>query len=131
MERELYRRTDPVDMDRLRKSIIISRLDTTVKCEFLEYLEAEKEEAVGKLQCLVYDFFHADVALEKARSYKDIRAWAQSVVDGLKPDVEGYTNQQIHLLLALIVNEQALRDGRYEDVFSRFTEMYRREGRVL
>ncbi len=131
MERELYRKTDPIDMDRLRKSIIISRVDTTVKCDFLEYLEAEKEEAVSKLQRLVYDFFHADVALEKARSHKDIRAWAQSVVDGLKPDVEGYTDQQIHLLLALIVNEQALRDQRYEDIFSRFTEMYRREGRVL
>ena len=52
-------------------------------------------------------------------------------MDASEPDVRGYSKTQIDLLLGLIVNEQALRDKDYRDLFCRFTEIYRREGRLL
>ena len=79
----------------------------------------------------MFDFFDAGKAFEVSRKYNDIREWANSVVENLNPSVKGYSNRQINLLLALIVNEQALRDVNYIDVFNRFTEIYRKEGRVL
>ena len=55
----------------------------------------------------------------------------RAVVDHLEPSVRGYSNSQINLLLALIVNEQAIRDVDYTDVFCRFTEIYQQEKRVF
>ena len=38
MNKELYRKGDRIDIKRLRKAIIHSRLETIVKCEFIEYI---------------------------------------------------------------------------------------------
>lgn len=131
MSREIYRKSDRVDFQKLRETIISSALDTTVKCEFLEYITIDKNKSVSKLRELVFDFFDAGKAFEASRKYDDIKEWANAVVDNLNPSVKGYSNKQVNLLLALIVNEQALRDVNYMDVFNRFTEIYRKERRVF
>lgn len=131
MSKEIYRKGDRIDIQKLREIIVVSTLDTTVKCEFFEYIAVDAQKSVYKLRELVFDFFDAGKAFEVSRKYNDIREWANSVVENLNPSVKGYSNRQINLLLALIVNEQALRDVNYIDVFNRFTEIYRKEGRVL
>ena len=90
----------------MRETIISSALDTTVKCEFLEYITIDKNKSVSKLRELVFDFFDAGKAFEASRKYDDIKEWANAVVDNLNPSVKGYSNKQVNLLLALIVNEQ-------------------------
>ena len=49
----------------------------------------------------------------------------------LDPSVKSYTKKQINLVLALIIYEQTKRDISYNDIFCRFTELYRIKGDVL
>ena len=53
-----------------------------------------------------------------------------SVVNALDPSIKGFSNRQINLALALLLYEQSMRDATYNDLFCRFTEVYRAEGRV-
>ena len=50
MSREIYRQGDRVDLRMLKNDVIKSGLDTSIKCEFIEYLDAEKGEAVPALR---------------------------------------------------------------------------------
>lgn len=131
MTKEIYRKGDRIDITELKNDIIKSRLDTTIKCQLLDYIYAEKKQAINKLRQLVYDFFDAGEAIDKSRSYKEIKEWVHAVVDALNPSVKGYSDQQIDILLALLINEQALRNSDYQDIFNRFTEIYIRERRVF
>lgn len=131
MNKEIYRKNDRVDIRKLWEMIIRSGVETTVKCEFLDYVNADDDEAVDKLRCLVFDFFHAQEVVEEACKYSDIKEWAKFVADSITPSVKGYDDQQINLLLALILDEQAVRDAKYKDVYYRFTEVYRQEGKVF
>ena len=130
MSREIYRKGDRIDIVTLKDAVMKSSLSATVKCDFVSYIEAEGENSILQLQRLVYDFFEANKAIDNSRKYDDIRVWARSVVEKLNPTIKGYSVQQINILLALIVNEQILRDSDYNDLFCRFTEMYRKERRV-
>lgn len=130
MSREIYRKGDRVDIFKLRNAVIKSSLSAEVKCDFMRYIGSDSEENVRQLQSLVYDFFDASNAIGTSQKYDDIRLWAKSVADKLKPTIKGFSNQQINLLLALIVNEQVVRAAEYNDLYCKFTEMYRREGRV-
>lgn len=131
MTREVYRKLDKIDIERLRDKVIYSKLDTIVKCDFLDCVDSDERQFIEKLRRLVFDFLHADRAVEKARRCSSIEEWSRTVIENLEPDIEGYSNEQVNLLLALIVNEQALRDSEYQDIFLKFTEKYREEGRVF
>lgn len=130
MSREIYRKGDRIDIAELKGAVMKSSLSATVKCDFISYIEAEDKNCVFQLQRLVYDFFEANKAINNSRKHDDIRVWARSVADKLNPTVKGYSDQQIDILLALIVSEQILRDSDYDDLFCKFTEMYRKERRV-
>jgi hypothetical protein len=131
MRREIYRKNDKIDFEALKKAVICSNLDTAIKREALDYFAAENGNAVIKLRNLVYDFFDASKAIDKARKYGNIAEWANAVVEELDPSVKGYSNRQVNLLLSLILNEQAIRDSEYQDLFNRFTEIFRNERRVF
>lgn len=131
MDKEIYRKGDRVDIQRLWERIVRSRLDTTVKCDFIEYITAEGEKAVESLRTLVYDFFRAEKAIQASKEYKDIENWSNRVVELLEPSLKGYTQRQINLVLALIVYEQAERDISYRELFCRFTELYWEKGGVV
>lgn len=130
MNREIYRKGDRVDIRKLRSAVLRSGLETKVKCDFLEYISSDDGEAVEKLRALLYDFFHAGKVMDSLKKIKDRNQWINFVVDSLEPSVKGYSNRQINLLLAFILNEQALRDPEYDNVFFRFIELYRKERRV-
>ena len=80
---------------------------------------------------LVFDFFDAEKAMDKSRHYADIKEWTHAVVEELNPSVKGYSNQQVNLLLSLLINEKAIRDVEYQDLFNRFTEIFIKERRVF
>lgn len=131
MSKEIYRKGDRVDILKLRDAVIRSNLDTAIKCDFLEYIDSENKESIKKLRQLVFDFFGAEKAMDKSRRFGDIKEWTHAVVEELNPSVKGYSNQQVNLLLSLLINEKAIRDMEYQDLFNRFTEIFIRERRVF
>ena len=130
MTKELYRKGDRIDIQKLKDVIIRSKMSATIKCDLLDYISTGQEKAVESLRKLVYDFFEAGEAIQKSRDSKTIKEWVSNVVDELNPSVKGYSNQQIDLLLALIIYEQTLRDRNYENILNSYTELYRSKGGV-
>lgn len=131
MKNEIYRKCDRTDIEKLEQKIRESNLEVTVKCKFLDYIRADKEEAAIKLQELVYDFFHAESAIEASKEIKTIDKWAHKVVDGLNPSVKKYSHQQMDLLVALLLNAKIEQDSEYDNLLCKFTEMYEKRGRVF
>ena len=131
MTKEIYRKGDRIDIQKLKDVILKSKLDTIVKCDFLEYILSEKEQAIVSLRALVYDFLEAEQAIKDSKKCKDINEWVHSVAEKLSPDIRAYSNRQIDLVIALLVYEQSIRDASYNDLFCRFTEVYKLKGGVF
>lgn len=130
MNNEIYRKGDRVDIKKIKDAAIRSKIDTTVKCDLLDYIAAEGEKAVKALRCLIYDFLKAESAIGKAKKCNDIVEWVHTVAENLTPSLSEYSNRQIDLVMALLIYEQSLRDTTYNDILCRFTEIYRKEGGV-
>ena len=103
MMKEIYRKGDRVDIQKLKDIILKSKLDTAVKCDFVDYINAEKESAVKSLRPLIYDFLNADKAVDESKGCSDISMWAHSVAGKLSPDIKGYSKRQIDLVMALLI----------------------------
>lgn len=131
MNKELFRKKDGMDIAKLKQRVIKSKLDSAVKRDFLEYIGAEKEKAVATLRSLLYDFLEAEDAIRKSQECTNITDWVHSVVSQLKPSILGYSKRQIDLAMALLIYEQSMRDPTYDNIFLRFTEVYRNEGGVF
>lgn len=141
MNKELYRKGDRIDIEKLRKDIIQSKLDAAVKCKFMEYISSDPNDgarAFEALRKMVYEFLNAGQAFEQASDSSDIVEWVHAVANHLEPKLVKensagetlYTKQQMDLVMALLVYEQSLRDATYKDVLIRFWEMYESEGGV-
>ena len=130
MDKEIFRKGKKIALRSLKKRIITSRLDVSVKCDFIDYLSKEKKEGVDALRVLVYDFLAAKNAIDASRECNDIAQWVDSVVNNLNPSIKKYSKQQIDLAVALILYEQSERDVAYKDLFYKFTELYQSEGGV-
>ncbi|MGN0295064.1 MAG: ATP-binding protein [Lachnospiraceae bacterium] len=130
MNREIYRKGDRVDIQKLKSMVLKSHLDTAVKCDFIDYITVEKEEAVKALRTLVYDFLKAGEAIRGSENCSDITDWVHSVAEKLSPSVCRYSQRQIDLVMALIIYEQSVRDASYNDILCRFTEVYQTRGGV-
>ena len=131
MNKELYRKNDRVDIEKLKSMILKSDLEFTVKCDFIRYINADGEEGLESLRLLVYDFLKARNAMKKARMYKNIREWVHAVAEHLSPSISGYSREQIDLVMALLIYEQSLRNVEYNDILSRYVELYKKEGGVF
>lgn len=131
MNKEIFRKDSRSGVEQLKTKIIKSKLDTVVKRDFLEYLAAEKENAVEALRTLIFDFLDAEDAIRKSTECDNITDWVRSVVKGLNPSIEKYSNKQIDLVLALLIYEQSIRDASYNNILCRFTEVYKNEGGVF
>lgn len=130
MNKELFRKGNRKDIQKLRELVIKSKLDTVVKMDFLDYISAEDESVLEPLRKLIYDFTSAENAIEASKGASEINVWVNLVVNALSPSIKGYSSKQINLALALLLYEQSIRDASYNDLFCRFTEVYRAEGRV-
>lgn len=131
MDKEIFRKGNREDIKKLKKMIIRSKLDTTLKCDFMEYLYTEKEESLEFLRTLIYNFLAAEDSINASKKCDNISDWVHSVAKGLHPSVKDYSKKQIDLVLALILYEQSNRDASYNDLFCRFTEIYKSEGGVF
>lgn len=131
MKNEIYRKGDRVDIQKLRSNVLRSKLDTTVKCDFLDYISADEEHVEQALRTLAFDFLGAEKAIHISKECSDIREWVRTVVNHLSPSVDKYTREQVDLLVALLTYEQALRNADYNDILCRFTELYRAKGGVF
>lgn len=131
MTKEIYRKGDRVDINKLKDVILKSNLDTIVKCDFLDYILSGKEKAIESLRALVYDFLDAEKAISYSEKCKDINEWVHSVAEKLNPNISEYSSRQIDLVMALLIYEQSIRDTNYNDLLCRFTEIYRMSGGVF
>lgn len=131
MNKEIFRKGDRADIQKLKDMVIRSKLDTGVKCDFMEYIASEKDNVFLSLRTLVYDFFEAGKAIMASQECNTISEWVHSVVDELSPTIKDYSKRQIDLVVALILYEQSFRDASYNDVLFRFTEIYQSEGGVF
>ena len=131
MDKEILRKGNRADIEKLKNVVIRSKLRTSLKCDLLEYITSDKEKAVRTLQRLVYDLLEAGEAIRASSDINNISEWVHSVVERLEPSIREYSRKQIDLAVALILLEQSHRDTSYNDVLCRFTEIYKNEGGVL
>lgn len=131
MGKEIFGAGNRTEIRHLTNKILRSKLDTTVKKDFIEYVSASDEDAVASLRHLLYRFLSAEEAIKTAAKCSNINDWVRTVIEGLKPSIKEYSNKQIDLVLALILYEKSLNDSAYNDVFCRFTEIYKSEGGVF
>lgn len=131
MNKEIFHKGNREDIRKLKDMVIQSKLDTNVKCDLVEYIVSEKDNAIESLQKLVYDFLEAGQAISVSSEIDNISDWVHSVVDRLAPSIQEYSRKQIDLVVALILLEQSVRDTSYRDVLNRFTEIYKNEGGVF
>ena len=130
MRKEIYRKGDRIDIQKLRTSILKSKLDTNVKCDFMKYISVEPEKAVAALRVLVYEFLNAEIAMDKSKNCGSIVEWVHMVADNLKPSINSYSRQQVDLVMALLIYEQSIRDTSYNDILCSFKELYKAKGGV-
>lgn len=131
MDKELFQKGDKEDLRELKSMVIRSRLNSLVKVDFLDYIEAEKENGIETLRCLIYDFLKAEEAIQASTQYGDIHDWVEAVVEKLEPSVKNYSKKQIDLTVMLILQEQMTRDISYKTVLNSFLEVYRNGGGVF
>lgn len=130
MQKEIYRKGDRIDIKKLKADVLKSKLETSIKCDFLEYISAEKENAVKALRHLVYEFFNAESAIAQSQRCDNIVDWVHTVAENITPTLKNYSKRQIDLVMALLIYEQSARDASYNDILCRFTELYKAEGGV-
>ena len=131
MNKELLRKGNRSGMLRLKRMVIRSKLDSSIKKDFMKYLSSDEDNAIEALRQLVYNFLSAEEAIREAENCNEITEWVHSVVDGLNPSIKDYSKKQIDLALALILHEQVIRDMTYTDILIRFAEVYKAEGGVF
>lgn len=131
MGKEIFGAGNRTEIRHLTNKILRSKLDTTIKKDFIEYISASEEDAIALLRHLLYRFLSAEEAIDTAEKCNNINDWVHTVVDGLTPSITGYSDKQIDLVLALILYEKSLQDSEYNDIFCRFTEIYKSEGGVF
>ena len=131
MDNELFQKGDKEDLRELKGRIIRSGLDSLVKVDFLDYLNAEREKGMEALRCLIYDFLKAEEAISASTQYDDIHEWVNAVVEKLEPSIKKYTKKQIDMTMALILHEKKIRDVNYREIYLSFTQEYKNGGGVF
>lgn len=131
MDRELFQIGDREDIRELKGIIIRSKLGSVVKISFLDYMQVEQNKRIEALSSLVYNFLEAEKAVKTSVQHGDICEWINAVIDKLNPSIRDYSTKQIDLLMALILQEQMIRDASYKDIFICFTEVHRSGGGIF
>ena len=130
MNQEVVNKQRKTSILKFKEYILKSKLDTKIKCDFMDYIQTGKDEDFQKLTTLIYDFLNAQDAIREAEKCGDIVSWTRTVVKQMRPEIMKYSNKQINLAMSLIVYEQAVRDSSYNDILCSFSELYSNEGSV-
>lgn len=124
MNNELYRKNDRVDIKKLKDKVIHSKLETSIKCDFMEYILADSTDLFKPLQKLLFDFLHAEKAIENAKKYMEMEVWLKDVICHLSPSIQSFEAEKINLVMGFIIAEKFKRDAKYNEIYNRFTELY-------
>ena len=122
-------KSDKQDLKEMKDIILKSRLDTSVKTDFLDYIDAEED--FESLRSLLYDLLNAKEAINKSVQYDELEDWLRNVVDSLEPSIKKYSAKQINLAMALILSEQARLNFSYKDIYLKFTELNKKGVQIL
>lgn len=131
MNRALFNYENRAGIALLKDKIVRSKLDVSVKRDFLEYISSKGDEAYDSLKRLIYDLLSAEEAIKKAEHCNELTDWVNTVVDGLNPSVRDYSKEQINLAIHLIMYEQSVRNADYVDLLCRYAEAVETKGGVL
>lgn len=113
----------------LKKLVAVSRLDTSIKKHFIEYANGG-EQSIPALRNLLCEMLAVSEPLKECENCTTIYDWAHAFVPKLKPSIGNYTNEQIDLALSLILYDQSLKDGRYNNLLISFVEVFKEKGGV-
>lgn len=130
INKELYSDLRKKDIIKLKHAVVVSKLDSSVKRDFLEYISSDDENTFTSLRQLIFDFMSAEEAIKSAEHCTDVEKWIHTMVKALQPSIQNYSKQQIDLVIALILCEKSERDAEYTDLYCRFTEIYEQKGGV-
>lgn len=131
MNNELYRKNDRVDIKKLKDKVIHSKLEMPVKRDFMEYVFAEEPNLFKPLQKFLFDFLHAEKAIENAKKYTEMEVWLKDVICHLSPPIQSFEAEKINLVMGFIIAEKFKRDAKYNEIYYRFTELYMNERGIV
>lgn len=131
MNKEIFSKDNRTAISQLKDVVMKSRLSTAVKCDFIEYINSDKENALPNLRALVYDFFQIEPIILEAINKATIDEAVQYVVKTAEPSLQQYTKKQIGLVLTLMFYEHAERNQSFSDFFCRFIDLYKEKGGLL
>ena len=131
MNNELYRKNDRVDIKKLKDKVIHSKLEMPVKRDFMEYVFAEEPNLFKPLQKFLFDFLHAEKAIENAKKYTEMEVWLKDVICHLSPSIQSFEAEKINLVMGFIIAEKFKRDAKYNEIYYRFTELYMNERGIV
>ena len=125
MDDKLLYTGDRHDLLELKDRVLHSRLSARIKIDYLDYIQQDADDT-PQLARLIYDLVNAQQAIADSRSATEIHEWIASVLKGLQPTLNGYPERQVDFGLALILQEQVRRDASYENIYCRYTELFRK-----
>ena len=132
MNKEIFHKGNREDIQKLKDMVMLSKLDTRVKCDFVEYINSAKENVLPNLRALVYDFFQIEpIILEAINNATTIDEAVQYVVKSAEPSLQQYSKKQIGLVLTLMFYEHVERNQSFSDFFCRFIDLYKEKGGLL
>ena len=131
MNKEIFNKGNREAIKKLKDVVMQSKLSTAVKCDFIDYINADSETAVQNLRALVYDFFQIEPVIFEAARRDNIRDAVDYVVGAAEPSLQKYTKKQIGLVLTLMFYEHLERNQEFNDFFCRFMDLYNEKGVVL
>lgn len=126
MNKEIYRKSDRIET--LKNAVVTSTLSTSIKCNFINYLDSEKDNAIQSLQKLVYAFFEAEKAFASTTKYDNFDDWKKNIIANLSPSVKEYSESQIDIVLGLLLSEQVERDISYRNILCQLASKMQKEG---
>lgn len=131
MNKEIFSKDNRTAISQLKDVIMKSKLSTAVKCDFIEYINADKENALPILRALVYDFFQIEPIILEAIKQANINDAVQYVIKSAEPSLQQYSKKQIGLALTLMFYEHAERNQSFSDFFCQFIDLYKEKGGLL
>lgn len=143
----MYRRMEeqdenPFDPQKLMDAVVKNRLDgwigaledaerhaflrsdapTGLKCAVLAYMKASAKEKSALWGQAVYALFGTPEALRASAEAHSVTAWRSSTLARLQLPAERFSDRDTDILLAALLREMMLRDGRCSRLFCEYIE---------
>lgn len=131
MNKEIFKKDNRNSAIKLKSLILKSKLDTRVKVDFIEYINASDNTAIANLRTLIYDFFQAEGIILEAIKKKTIEEAVEYIVQNIEPSLKMYSRKQISLVMSLLMYEQVERDEMFNDFFCEFIDFHKEKGGTL